>query len=126
MLVVCPGGGTSKGLVVLPDVDDQVLVLFVDRDAAQGIVLGGLCAGANPPDFGVIDGSIQRYGVFTRGGHKMRFDDQHKLLRVEDSSGSYMEMAPGKLSLHAQCDLEISAPGHQIVIQGSQIDFRQV
>ncbi|HUE12837.1 MAG TPA: contractile injection system protein, VgrG/Pvc8 family, partial [Planctomycetaceae bacterium] len=43
MFVVCPGGGTGKGLIVMPDVDDQVLVLFVDRDAAQGIVLGGLC-----------------------------------------------------------------------------------
>jgi phage baseplate assembly protein gpV len=125
MFVVCPGGGTGKGLIVMPDVDDQVLVLFVDRDAAQGIVLGGLCAGANPPDFGVIDGSIMRYNVCTRGGHKVRLDDQHKLLRVEDASGSFVELAPDKVTLHAQCDLEISAPGHQIVIQGSHIDFRQ-
>ena len=42
MEVLSVGAGSGKGLVACPDVDDQVLVLLLHGDPAQGIVLGGL------------------------------------------------------------------------------------
>lgn len=123
--VVSPGAGVHKGLVALPDVDDNVLVLFTHQDPAQGVVVGGIYGTFAPYDSGVEGGRVQRYGLRTVGGHIIRLDDQAQTLRVEDSSGSFVEMAPGKVKLYAQTDLEISAPGKSIVIEAQAIDFRQ-
>ncbi|MCA9940286.1 MAG: hypothetical protein KC418_16725 [Anaerolineales bacterium] len=123
--VVSPAAGVHKGLVALPDVDDNVLVLFTHQDPAQGVVVGGIYGPFAPYDSGVEGDDVKRYSLRTVGGHIIRLDDQAKTLRVEDSSGSFVEMAPGKVKLYATADLEISAPGKSIVIESKAIDFRQ-
>lgn len=123
--VVSPAAGVHKGLVALPDVDDNVLVLFTHQDPAHGVVMGGIFAPFAPYDSGVEGNDVKRYSLRTVGGHIIRLDDHARTLRVEDSSGSFVEMAPGKVKLYATADLEISAPGKSIVIESKAIDFRQ-
>ncbi len=123
MGVVSAGGGSGKGLVMLPEVGDQVLVLAQSDDPSQGIVLGGLHGMNVPPDWGVEDGRVVRFNLFTPGGNKLQFDDQNKTVRIEDAGGSYVDLAPGKVSIHANTDLEIEAPGKALVIRAASIDF---
>ncbi len=125
MGVLAPGAGGRKGLVTLPDVGDHVLVIFADADPTQGIVLGGLYGTGEPPDSGVEGGKVQRYTLVTPGGQLIRLDDAKRLVHVEDSTGSFVELAPGKVSLHAAVDLQIEAPGQAIVIRGQTIDFEK-
>jgi len=125
MGVLAAAGGSGKGLVALPEVADQVLVLLVGEDPAQGIVLGGLYGTNSPPDWGVEGGAVQRYEFLTRGGQRLRFDDSRKLVRIENSDGSYIEMSPQKARLHSQVDLEIEAPGRAVVLRGSTVDFQK-
>src|SRR6185295_7524769 len=48
--VVCPFAGDQRGAFLLPDVDDEVLVVFVQGDSRHPLVLGGLWNGsASPP-----------------------------------------------------------------------------
>lgn len=42
MRLVLPGAGPQKGLVCLPDVGDEVLVILPHGDPALGLILGGL------------------------------------------------------------------------------------
>src|SRR5262245_37175934 len=109
--VLAAGGGAGKGLMTLPDFGDQVLVLFAQEDAALGVVLGGLYGAAGPPDSGVEDGAVRRYTLLTPGGQRLRLDDSRQIIRIENSDGSYVELAPDRVRLHAQQDLEIEAPG---------------
>ncbi|MGO9270169.1 MAG: phage baseplate assembly protein V [Terriglobia bacterium] len=125
MGVLATAAGSGKGLVALPEVGDQVLVLFVREDPAQGIVLGGLYGTNAPPDWGVEGGAVQRFEFLTRGGQRLRLDDSHKLIRIENSDGSYIEMSPQKARLHSQADLEIEAPGHAVVLRGNTVDFQK-
>jgi phage protein D/phage baseplate assembly protein gpV len=125
MGVLTPGAGAGKGLVTLPDVDDQVLVLFAQGDPASGVVLGGLYGLGAPPDSGLEEGVIARYTLLTPGRQRVQLDDSRKLLRVENSEGSYVELAPGRMVLHAETDLLIEAPGRRVVIQGQAIDFQR-
>jgi phage baseplate assembly protein gpV len=125
MGVLTPGAGSGKGLVTLPDVDDQVLVLFAQGDPASGVVLGGLYGLGAPPDSGLEEGVIARYTLLTPGRQRVQLDDARKLLRVENSEGSYVELSPGRVILHAETDLLIEAPGRSIVIQGQAIDFQR-
>jgi phage protein D/phage baseplate assembly protein gpV len=125
MGVLTPGAGTGKGLVTLPDVNDQVLVLFAQGDPVSGVVLGGLYGLGAPPDSGLEGGVIARYTLLTPGRQRVQLDDAKKMLRVENSEGSFVELSPGRVVLHAQTDLLIEAPGGRIVIQGQAIDFQR-
>lgn len=140
--VLTPGAGRDKGLVALPDVDDQVLVSLTGGDPAQGIVLGGLYGTLGPPDSGVEDGAIRRYTFVTPRGQRLRLDDKKRTARLENDSGNYLQVSPGRarignssgsyielskdqVRLHAAADLEIEAPGKSVTVRGSSIDFER-
>src|SRR5713101_8222130 len=125
MAVMAPGAGAGKGFVFLPDVGDQVLVLFVGGEIAQGIVLGGLYGTSGAGDYGVEGASIRRFTLATPGGQKIRLDDTGESIRLENKGGSFLEFSPEKARLHSVVDLEIEAPGRGVVIKGKTIDFRQ-
>ena len=139
--VLHPGAGADKGLVALPDVDDRVLVLFAENDPAQGVVLGGLYGETAPPDgAGIESGKVQRYLFLTPGGQRLTLDDDRRRVRVENTGGEFLELAPDRVRagnndgsyielasrrvrLHAEADLEIEAPGKSVTIRGKSIDF---
>jgi len=125
MGVLTAGAGSGKGMVTLPDVGDQVLVLFVHGDPGQGVVLGGLYGVHGPPDGGIEGGAVRRYTFLTPGGQRIRLDDTRKAIRLENSAGSYLDLSPEKVLLHAGIGLEIEAPGKTVTIRGKAIDFER-
>jgi hypothetical protein len=44
---------------------------------------------------------------------------------LENSDGSFIEMSPKKVTLHSRRDLQIEAPGHNLVVKANKIDFQQ-
>ena len=127
MGVVTPGAGMGKGLLALPDVDDTVLVLLPSGDPANGVVLGGLYGlwTRDEWDWGVDDTAVKRYTLRTPGGQRIRLDDARQIIRLENSDGSYIEMSPEKVMLHAARDLQIEAPGRNLVIKANKVDFQR-
>lgn len=119
------GAGPHKGLMVFPDKGDHVLVLLAHQDPGQGVVLGSLYTTEKPPDVGIEGGTVRRYTLLTPGGQRVHLDDGHNTLRLENSEGSYCELAPHTVRLHSAANLEIEAPGQHIVIRGQQIDFER-
>jgi phage baseplate assembly protein gpV/phage protein D len=126
MGVLTPGAGTGKGLLMLPDVGDKVLVLFARGDPAQGIVLGGLYGSTLPPDdAGVAKGKVRRAAFLTPGGQLVRLDDDRASVRIENSGGSFVELGPDLVVVHSAAALNVEAPGHPIVIRGKTVEFEQ-
>jgi phage protein D/phage baseplate assembly protein gpV len=127
MGVVTPGAGVGKGLLALPDVQDTVLVLLPSGDPANGVVLGGLYGMLTRDewDWGVDKSAVKRYTLRTPGGQRVRLDDSKNTIRLENSDGSYMEMSPEKVTLHSQRDLQIEAPGKNLVIKADKVDFQR-
>jgi phage protein D/phage baseplate assembly protein gpV len=123
LAVLCPGAGRDRGLVVLPDVDDTVVVALPHRSPAAGIVLGSLYGTVEPPDSGVDGDRVRRWSMRTAGGQSVVLDDSKHEVRVGNRAGSYAELGPDKLTLHAATDLVIEAPGHGITIRASSVDF---
>ena len=123
--VVSIGAGAGKGLMIQPDVHDDVLVLLAHEDPAQAVVIGGLYGGHGTPDTGIEGGAVRRYTLLTPGGQRVKLDDAGQVIRLENSDGSFVELSPQKVSIHAARDLEIEAPGKAIVIRGNTIDFQR-
>ncbi|HYP24485.1 MAG TPA: phage baseplate assembly protein V [Actinomycetota bacterium] len=121
--VVMAAGGPSKGLIALPDVDDHVLVVLAHEDPARAFVLGGLYGADGPPDAGVVDGDVRRFTFLTAGGHKVVLDDEAVAVRLEDATGSFLEMSPSAVRLHSEANLQIDAPGKAVVVRGNTVDF---
>lgn len=127
MGVVTPGAGLGKGLLALPDVADTVLVLLPSGDPANGVVLGGLYGmwTRDEWDWGVDESAVKRYTLRTPGGQRVRLDDAKQVMRLENSDGSYLEMSPEKVMLHSSRDLQIEAPGRNLIIKANKVDFQQ-
>lgn len=125
MQVASAGAGAGKGLTLIPDVGDQVLVLCAHGDPAQGVVLGGLWGKDGPQDAGVVGGAVKRGTLRTAAGHTLRFDDDKKSIRLEDATGSFLELTPGGVRLRSATPLTIEAPGQPVVISGDTLDFRR-
>lgn len=123
--VLSAAAGPGKGIVALPDVGDRVLVLFTHGDVARGVVLGGLFGPEAPPDPGIAAGRVKRFLWRTPGGHSVQLDDEGAVLKLEDSRGSRLELAPELLRLHAATDLLIDAPGHALTIRAQRVDFER-
>jgi len=126
MGVVAPGAGAGKGLLSLPDIGDHVLVVFPNENLEHGVVVGGLFGAQAPPDqAGIEKGKVRRFTLVTPGGQRVLLDDSRKSVRVENSAGSYVELLPGLVRLHAATDLSLEAPGQTIFIRGRSIRFEK-
>ena len=126
MNVLLPAAGQDKGLVMLPDPGDHVLVLFSNNDPARGVVLGGIYGSATqPPDWGIEEGRVRRYHLVTAGGQQVTLDDGKREALIENTEGSFVRMSPEKVIVHSEADLELEAPGKKVVIRGSRIDFQR-
>jgi phage baseplate assembly protein gpV len=121
--VLCLGAGPNKGLVVLPDVGDRVVVALAHQSPAEGVVLGSLFGTVAPPDPGVSGNAVQRWSMHTADGQSIVVDDGEHRIRLENRAGSFVELSPDVLRLHATTDLMIDAPGHAMTVRAASIDF---
>ncbi|MGB7520485.1 MAG: phage baseplate assembly protein V, partial [Spirulinaceae cyanobacterium] len=80
--VLSPGAGGGRGLDCLPEINDEVLVIFENGDIHRPCVLGGVWNGtdATPEGVGdsVADGKVRLRTFQTRTGHKVQFTEEDK------------------------------------------------
>lgn len=123
--VVSPGAGEGKGLAIVPDMGDRVLVLMPGGDPGASVVLGGLYGGAGPTDAGVVDGAVQRWSMASRGGQRLILDDEGTQVVLANHGGSSVVLGPERLTIHAATDLVIEAPGRTITFRADRLDMQQ-
>jgi len=91
---VLPGAGAGRGMVVLPEVNDEVLVAFGQDDFQNPYILGGLYNGKDKPDKPWADhidggaGKIKRRAWASRKGMCVEFFDTDGQEKVQVTSNS--------------------------------------
>lgn len=128
--VVCPFAGADRGAFFMPDVDDEVLVVFVQGDPRLPLVIGGLWNGANAAPAS-LSGGTNRYkrirsknGVVvtlddqqgqeklvleTPAGQKLTLSDGPGKVRVEDSNGNSVVMESSGITITAAAQVKVEA-----------------
>src|SRR4051812_37527288 len=87
--IVAIGGGEKRGMVFIPEVEDEVLVGFEHGDVRQPVVLGGLFSSGDTPAWDVVNGKVATRRINSRRGHYIEFGDgeqpteQHVLILLE-------------------------------------------
>jgi phage protein D len=111
--VVSVGAGKSRGIQVIPDVGDEVLVGFEYGDLRRPLVIGGLWSGrhANPahPTAGGKDGAVWQ----TKGGHNLSMSDatgSENYIRLAHSSGkTALRFGIDESSLETEADFTVDS-----------------
>ena len=124
MPVLSLGAGGSKGFVVIPEPDDQVLVLFPGGDPAHGIVIGGLYGSRTAPGERPSVGA-RSFLLRSPSGPEVTLDGCKTLVRLESGAGDKFEMGPDSSTLHTARDLTIEAPGKTIKIRAAHVEFER-
>ena len=125
--VVAPGNGQDRGFVWIPEVHDEVLVVFHHGDVSEPYVLGGLWNQKDPPPSIELDGDhLKARKLVSRTGQKLVFSDESGkegilvssadgtiLVQVDSANKKVVITANGggKVEMKAQGDITIDAQG---------------
>jgi uncharacterized protein involved in type VI secretion and phage assembly len=82
--------GDGKGLYMMPEVGEEVIVDFVGGDATQPYVTGTVHNGKATTEFGNADNDIK--AIQTRSGIKIIMNDKEGSLSLEDKNGNGVQM----------------------------------
>lgn len=113
--------GKGRGSYFVPEVGDEVLLVFEFGDMNQPYVVGSLWNGKDPlPEPGHPDGKDNHKVIETRSGHKITFDDTdgaEKISIVDSSKNNRFEIdcAADAISITAVTgDIFIKAPAGSV------------
>jgi uncharacterized protein involved in type VI secretion and phage assembly len=124
-------GGNNRGTWLIPDVNDEVLVVFEGGDPARPYVIGGLWNGSDaPPDSMDGGGQNNRKVIRSRNGVKVTLDDQsgqeqmiletpggQKIIlkdgpgsvEIDDSNGNSIKLETAGITVTASAKVTINA-----------------
>ena len=74
--VACAFAGNNRGSFLLPDVGDEVLVVFVNGDPRFPVVVGGLWNGSSTSPEAISGGRNRKKVIRSKNGVKLTLDDQ--------------------------------------------------
>jgi phage baseplate assembly protein gpV len=123
--VMMLGAGPQKGLVVLPENGDMVLVLLVTSDPGNAVVLGGLYGSERPPDADLPGARGGRFTAQTADGQQLVLDSEKRSIHLTNGRGSIIELGLDSLRIHSVTDLDLEAPGRRIRIRAAAVDFEE-
>lgn len=121
--VVAPFAGSDRGAFLMPDVDDEVLVVFAAGDARHPLVLGGLWNGnaASPAALGSEGNRYKR--IKSKNGVTITLDDQsgQEMLKLETPGGQIVTLkdGPGTVTLEDSNGNSIKLESAGITVQAA-------
>jgi uncharacterized protein involved in type VI secretion and phage assembly len=128
--VVCPFAGSDRGAFLMPDLEDEVLVLFQSGDPRFPLVIGGLWNGTSAPPADLQGGTNrlkvirsrrgvtltlddsdgqERFTVETPGGQRLTLSDGPGTITIEDSNGNSASFEGSGVTLAASAKVTVQA-----------------
>lgn len=122
--------GQNRGWVIRPEIDDEVIVGFINADPRDAVVLGMLHSSAKPAPIPTSDDNHVK-GYTSRSEMKLEFDDEKKIITIETPAGNSIvisedekeisivdqnnneyKMNPNGISMKSPKDIKIEAIGN--------------
>ncbi len=133
--------GENRGTFFLPEIDDEVIVGFLNEDPRSPVVLGMVHSSAKPAPFEAAEENNEK-GFVSRGEMKLVFDDgvNHILLEtpngnkillsedegavhIEDENGNVALLNSDGILLESSGDINIKAGG-DVNIEGINVNIK--
>jgi uncharacterized protein involved in type VI secretion and phage assembly len=128
--VAAPFAGNNRGTFFIPDVGDEVLVVFVNGDPRHPIVVGGLWNGSDTAPESISGGrnlkkvirskngvkvtledqdGQEKFIAETPGGQKVTLKDGPGAVTIEDSNGNSIKLETAGITVTASAKVTINA-----------------
>jgi len=117
--VVSPGAGATRGLMILPEVNDEVIVGFLHGDFNNPYVLGGVWNHSDAPptaqNVAATGGKTEVRQLKTRAGHMITLKDKsgEEQIEIKDKEGNFLLIDTKNKLIHLNSlgDIKIDAVG---------------
>lgn len=137
--VAAPGAGKERGMLWLPEVDDEVLVAFEFGDFNHPYVVAGLWNGKDKPPLqtsaAVKSGKVEVRQFKTRAGHVITLDDTSgsekiEIIDAKSKTSIVMDTASEQVTIKAgatrsitmgKSNIEVKASSNTAVLSDSDI-----
>ncbi|CAI2766915.1 type VI secretion system tip protein VgrG [Flavobacterium collinsii] len=93
--VASPDAGENRGVFFRPEIEDEVIIGFVNEDPNNAIVLGMLHSSGKPAPITASDDNHKK-GIVTRSEMKVMFDDEKKSIGIETPAGKKITLDEDK------------------------------
>lgn len=133
--------GDGRGSFFYPEIEDEVIVGFINEDPPDAVVLGKLYSSAKAAPLEPSDENHEK-GIFTRSGMRILYNDEVVSLKidtpkgnqifiseedgtimVEDENSNRFRMSNSGIELESNSDIQIKASG-DIKMEGANIELK--
>lgn len=127
-----PVAGDGYGTLFVPDVDDQVVVAFLNGDPRDPVVLGALYHGqAQPADRAVEGGGVKRWTITGHRGTRIAIDESGSpTITLETPGGAKVELTDDGQTINATNGMStVKIAGANVSVTGAaevKVDAAQV
>lgn len=121
--------GSNRGAFFRPEIDDEVIVGFLNDDPRDAIVLGMLHSSAKPAPINAQDANNEK-GFVTRSdmrihfhddtktitistpaGNSIKIDEQSTSIEIKDQNNNTIKMEPAGITMDSPANITINAGG---------------
>ncbi|MDO4726370.1 MAG: type VI secretion system tip protein VgrG [Porphyromonadaceae bacterium] len=116
--VASPDAGKERGYHFFPEIDDEVVIGFIDQNPNNPIILGALFSNKLPAKQPLSDNNNVK-GLYLKSGIKMEFNEEDKIITIETPGNNKLIMND-KDSIFEITD----ANGNKIVMDNQGINIK--
>jgi Rhs element Vgr protein len=139
--VACLDAGANRGSFFRPEIDDEVIVGFINDDPRHGVMLGMLNSSTKPAPLAAKDANDEK-GFFTRSkmrihinddtktitidtpaGNSIKLDEDGKKIEIKDQNSNKINMSSSGISLESQQSIEIKAGSNLTLSAGASLSI---
>lgn len=126
--VVTPMAGKGRGIYFLPEVHDEVLVVFEHGDVNFPYIVGGLWNGKEAPPVTNEDGKNNLRLIHSRSGHLIRLNDEEgketiEIIDKSQKNSITFDTAKNTITLTSEKDIVLSASKGTIKLEAKLIEI---
>lgn len=124
-----PMAGKDRGAYFLPEVDDEVLVVFEHGDVRFPYVVGALWNGQDTPPAKNDDGKNNLRLIKSRSGHVIKLNDEDgketiEIIDKSEKNSIIVDTANNTITITTDKDITLSAPKGTIKLDAQKIDIK--
>lgn len=90
--------GENRGSFFLPEIEDEVIIGFLNDDPRDAVVLGMLNSSAKPAPINAQDVNHEK-GYVTRSGMRVHFNDDTKTITIDTPAGNSIKLDESSTSI---------------------------
>jgi Rhs element Vgr protein len=134
--------GKERGMFFRPEINDEVIVGFINNDPRHGVVLGMMNSSKMPAHLTAKDDNHEKgyqsrsklkmifnddkksICIETPGGHKVVIDEDQKKIHIEDLNGNKMTMNDEGITIESIKDIKMKAAAEIKMEAGSNATLK--